>query len=128
MSVGGHGGDGCAAAECDLAQRQLRCHHTPDLTLNLGANYEVGDFSFVVNYYYNDGWSATPDNRVNNDAYNLLSLSVNWLHRASGLNVSLWCKNLTDDHYFQQLGASNFSDNGVQGMPRMYGVTLGFEF
>lgn len=104
----------------------------PDWTANLGVSYEIptaaGDLTLSANFYRNDGWAADPDNRVQQDAYDLLDASVSWLSPSKVLSVSLWGKNLTDEFYFQQLGATNFSDNGVQAAPRTYGVTFGAHF
>jgi len=110
----------------------MRLQNVPDWTANLGASYEiptaVGDFTLFANYYRNDGWPADPDNRVKQEAYTLLDASVAWRSTNKVLTVSLWGKNLTDEFYFQQLGASNFSDNGVQAAPRTYGATFGVHF
>jgi iron complex outermembrane receptor protein len=109
-----------------------RLQNVPDWTANLGASYDVptsvGDITFSGNYYHNDGWAADPDNRVNQEAYGLLDGSVSWQSSNEKLSLSLWGKNLTDEFYFQQLGASNFADNGVQAAPRTYGVTFGLHF
>ncbi len=114
----------------DASGKKLQ--NVPDWTANLGASYAVptalGDFTFTANYYHNDGWPADADNRVNQEAYDLLDGSVWWQSPNDRLSVSLWGKNLTDEFYFQQLGASNFADNGVQASPRTYGVTVGLHF
>lgn len=110
----------------------MRLQNVPDWTASLGASYDiptaVGDFTLFANYYRNDGWPADPDNRVQQEAYKLLDASVTWRSTNKMLSVSLWGKNLTDEFYFQQLGASNFADNGVQAAPRTYGATFGVHF
>lgn len=109
-----------------------RLQNVPDWTASLGLSYgiptAIGDVTVFANYYRNDGWPADPDNRVNQEAYSLLDASVGWRSSNEKLSVSLWGKNLTDEFYFQQLGASNFSDNGVQAAPRTYGATFGVHF
>jgi iron complex outermembrane receptor protein len=109
-----------------------RLQNVPDWTLSVGAEYEiptsVGSFTFAVNYYHNDGWAADPDNRVQQGAYDLLDSSIAWRSAKERFSLSLWGKNLADEFYFQQLGATNFSDNGVQAAPRTYGVTFGLHF
>jgi iron complex outermembrane receptor protein len=104
-----------------------RLQNVPDWTLSLGASYEIGPVTITGNYYHNDGWAADPDNRVRQSAYDLVDASINWAI-GGGASLSIWGKNLTNAFYFQQLGASNFADNGVQASPRTYGVTLGFDF
>ncbi len=114
----------------DASGKKLQ--NVPDWSANVGASYDVstsvGDFTVSANYYHNDGWPADPDNRVEQGAYDLLDGSVMWQSPKDTFSVSLWGKNLTDAFYFQQLGASNFSDNGVQAAPRTYGVTFGVHF
>jgi iron complex outermembrane receptor protein len=109
-----------------------RLQNVPDWTASLGLSYNfptsAGSYTFAANLYRNDGWTADADNRVNQDAYNLLDGSVSWRSRSDKLSISLWGKNLTNAFYFQQLGASNFGDNGVQADLRTYGVTFGVHF
>ncbi len=104
-----------------------RLQNVPDWTLSLGASYEMGPVTISANYYHNDGWPADPDNRLRQKAYDLVDASVNF-DLGGGASVNIWGKNLTNAFYFQQLGASNFADNGVQANPRTYGVTLGYSF
>ncbi|WP_196221826.1 TonB-dependent receptor [Sphingobium sp. CAP-1] len=104
-----------------------RLQNVPDWTLSLGASYEIGPVTITGNYYHNDGWAADPDNRVRQQAYDLVDASIHWAVGGAA-SLSIWGKNLTNTFYFQQLGASNFADNGVQASPRTYGVTLGFDF
>lgn len=104
-----------------------RLQNVPDWTLSAGASYELGPVTVNANYYHNDGWAADPDNRVHQKAYDLVDASINW-SIGGGASLSVWGKNLTNTFYFQQLGASNFADNGVQANPRTYGVTLGYDF
>jgi iron complex outermembrane receptor protein len=114
----------------DASGRRLQ--NVPDWTLSLGAFYDipttVGKVSLSANLYHNDGWAADPDNRATQGAYDLLDASVTWRSLSEKLSISLWGRNLTDEFYFQQLGASNFADNGVQAAPRTYGVTFGIHF
>ncbi len=109
-----------------------RLQNAPDWTANIGLSYDIptsaGDFTLAANLYHNDGWMADADNRVQQDAYDLLDGSVTWRSPNQSLSISLWGKNLTDEFYFQQLGASNFGDSGVQAAPRTYGVTFGVHF
>jgi iron complex outermembrane receptor protein len=109
-----------------------RLQNVPDWTASVGMFYDIptsaGEISLAANYYYNDGWPADPDNRVQQASYGLLDASATWKSANQTLSLSVWGKNLTDEFYFQQLGASNFADNGVQAAPRTYGVTVGMHF
>ncbi|WP_260928138.1 TonB-dependent receptor [Novosphingobium sp. 9] len=104
-----------------------RLQNVPDWTLSVGASYQIGKVTIAGNYYHNDGWAADPDNRVWQPSYDLVDASITW-KSDKGLSLAVWGKNLTNQFYFQQLGASNFADNGVQANPRTYGVTLGYDF
>jgi iron complex outermembrane receptor protein len=109
-----------------------RLQNVPDWTSSLGASYKlptsVGEVTYSANYYHNDGWPADPDNRVAQESYSLLDGSITWLSPGRKFSASLWGRNLTDEFYFQQLGASNFADNGVQAAARTYGLNFGVHF
>ena len=111
-------------------------HQTPQaprLTLSAGLDYAVdtpiGRAFFAVDYYYNDGFYWEPDNFLRQKSYGLLSARVK-LQPTDHLSVSLWGKNLTDEHYVSQA----VSQEGPAGYPylaappRTYGVTLDLQF
>ncbi|MBM5812853.1 MAG: TonB-dependent receptor [Gammaproteobacteria bacterium] len=43
-------------------------------------------------------------------------------------SVTVWARNLTDKYYWHSTAASNSTATRLNGMPRTYGVTLGYHF
>ncbi|WP_116809988.1 TonB-dependent receptor [Steroidobacter cummioxidans] len=109
-----------------------KLQNTPELTANLGGSLEIptgiGTFTLAANYYYNDGFVATADERVAQGSYSLIDASVTWRDVSQRMYVRLWGNNLSEEFYRTQLSATNSGDNGTPGAPRTYGVTLGMEF
>jgi iron complex outermembrane receptor protein len=109
-----------------------KLQNTPELTGSFGGSLEIptgiGTFTVAANYYYNDGFVATADERVVQDSYSLVDASVTWRDSSERMFVRLWGNNLTEEYYRSQLGATNSGDNGTPGAPRTYGLTLGVEF
>ncbi|MBW4332129.1 TonB-dependent receptor [Stakelama sp. CBK3Z-3] len=108
-----------------------KLQNTPTFTASAGANYDIetgiGRFTLSGNFYHNSGFVGTPDERVVQAAYNLLNASVTW-HLDDKVYITAWGRNLTDEFYRSQIGASNSGDNGYSGPPRTYGVNIGFDF
>ena len=105
----------------------------PKLTLNAGLDYSmdtsIGGFFFAVDYYYNSGFYWEPDNFLRQKSYGLLSGRVKY-QPTERFSISLWGKNLADEHYVSQA----VSQEGPAGYPylaappRTYGVTLDAQF
>ncbi|GAA5063205.1 TonB-dependent receptor [Erythrobacter westpacificensis] len=109
--------------------------YAPEWTANLGANLEVpldtGHLDFALNYHYNDGWFAGPDNILEQPSYHLVNGSIGWQIGDTGPNVGLWVRNLLEEEYYTFLSAGNNPggyNQGIRGAPRTYGITLGYEF
>lgn len=109
-----------------------KLQNTPDITFSIGGSLDlptsIGTFTIAGNYYYNDGFVGTVDERVTQDSYNTADMSLTWRNLSDAFYVRLWGKNLTNAFYRTQIGASNSGDNGTPGTPRTYGLTLGFDF
>jgi iron complex outermembrane receptor protein len=114
----------------DASGNQLQ--NTPEFTGSLGGSLEIpsdiGTFTLAANYYYNDGFVATADERVVQGSYNIVDASVTWRDRDGRMYVRLWGNNLTEEFFRTQLSATNSGDNGTPGAPRTYGATVGVEF
>lgn len=114
----------------DASGNQLQ--NTPKLTATLGGNLEiptsVGSFTLAGNFYYNDGFVGTADERVAQDSYTTIDSSVTWRPNDGNIYVRAWGKNLADSFYRTQLSATNSGDNGTSGVPRTFGLTLGVDF
>lgn len=110
-----------------------KLQNTPEFTASVGGSLDIpttsaGTFVIAGNYYYNDGYVGTTDERVFQGNYSLLDASLTWKLPGDKWSIRVWGKNLTDTHYWSQLGATNSGDNGTSNAPRTYGVTLGFNF
>jgi iron complex outermembrane receptor protein len=109
-----------------------KLQNTPAFTASVGGSLDVptsfGKFTLAGNYYYNDGYVGTTDERVVQGHYNTVDASLTYHLPSEHAFVRLWGKNLTDEFYRTQIGATNSGDNGTNAAPRTYGATLGFEF
>lgn len=114
----------------DASGNQLQ--NTPEMTASFGGSLDlptgVGTFTLAANYYYNDGFVATADERVVQDSYSTVDASVTWRDRNERMYVRLWGSNLAEEFYRTQLSATNSGDNGTPGAPRTYGLTVGVDF
>ena len=59
-----------------------------------------GDLQFNVNYYYNDGFSWTPDNSLRQSSYVILNGDISYsFGDIKQYKVRVFGKNLTDSLY-----------------------------
>jgi len=100
----------------------------PEWVLSLGADYEheLGNGDSIgasVKWLYNDGffWEAT--NRLRQESYHLVNASVDY-NTAGGLTLRGFMTNLTDTHYDNGRLFTPVSIIAIDGEPRMYGVSL----
>lgn len=83
---------------------QYEISNTPELTYNLGMNYEfsntLGDFVFNANYYFRDDYAINEfQNLLTQESYGLLNTSINWFSEDGHWTIGLHGKNLTDEEY-----------------------------
>ncbi len=110
-----------------------RLQNTPEFTASIGGSLDIptakaGKFVVSGNFYYNDGFVGTPDERVRQASYTTVDASVTWWVPGDTMFVRAWGRNLTDAYYRTQIGSTNNGDNGTTAAPRTYGATLGFDF
>ena len=104
----------------------------PDLTLNFGFDYqiptEMGDLLISANYYYNDGFFATPDLQFEQESYELVDLSAQLTLPGDQWSVTLWGQNLTESKYYSKFAQQDniFGNSTSPGAPRTYGVRVAF--
>ena len=77
---------------------------TPENTLNLAANYaldtSMGYFNFNANYYYRDDYLLfETSDLIQQDAYGMVNVSVNWESIEGNWYGGIHAKNLTDEEY-----------------------------
>lgn len=122
--------------------------NTPDLTLNLDANYvfetESGYFTFNANYYHRGSYILFEDSDLlKQDSYGLFNLGVRWDSKYNNWYGGLYLKNLTNEKYM--VGGYNFvgvdaNGNYIPGLggdntliayygdPRTAHLTIGYHF
>ncbi|WP_339706394.1 TonB-dependent receptor [uncultured Sphingosinicella sp.] len=109
--------------------------YAPDLSISASVDYSVpvgdGEARFNLNYSYNDGWFAGPDNILRQPSYHLMNGQINYTLPGGAVTVGAWAKNIFKEKYYVFLSAGNNPggyDEGLVGAPRTYGVSLGYKF
>lgn len=123
--------------------------NTPDTTISLSANYvvqsDIGDFVINAGYYHRGDYLLFETNDLlEQEAYGLLNLSINWQSVKGDWYASLHGKNLSDEEYL--VGGYDFvggiADDGsflpglggdvtligYYGDPRTVHLTVGYRF
>jgi iron complex outermembrane receptor protein len=127
-------GGGRVAGSGNLAGNRLA--YTPDYTLSMGATYTlpIGEDSLIFNadYAYNDGWYfGADDSDLRQKGYSLLNSQITWKLAKSGLEASIWGKNLTNTVYATFFATAN-NPEGYSARqlapPRTYGIALNYRF
>lgn len=103
-----------------------RLVQSPETTATLSANYRFGAFEADISYYYNSGQFFEPDNRVEQNAYGLLSAQLAYAF-SEDLRLRLWGRNLLEEEYM--IGySSSVTDVMSAGAPRTIGVALDWTY
>ncbi|HIP50972.1 MAG TPA: TonB-dependent receptor [Campylobacterales bacterium] len=108
---------------------------SPKYQYNIGMNYGFTDeLALDINVEGKDAYYFSNKHNNKSDSYNLLNSSLNYNDGEFG--VSLWARNLTDEDY--QTRGFSFGNNPSksyatetftqQGMPRTFGVTVGYDY
>jgi iron complex outermembrane recepter protein len=91
-----------------------------------------GNFFLALDSYFRSEFSssASPSKYLNIDGYALLNGRVGF-RASNGFSILVWCRNLTNKNYFEQLlpaagSAGHYA--AVLGDPRTYGTTLRYTF
>jgi len=91
-----------------------------------------GELTALVTYTYRDETYQSNENYELNKFNNkeILDANVTWYSPHERWNVQVWGKNLTDEvfHLHRIDGPSGESPSSIYGMPRHYGLTLGYRF
>ena len=102
--------------------------YAPEYTYNIGAEYvhETGYFTRLdllgVGEFYTNAKNTT---KV--DSYEVVNLRVG--RRMDSWDVSVWCKNLLDRHYYKDVGTYIAGDKiASDGAPRSIGLNLTYRF
>ncbi len=113
--------------------------NTPELTVNLGANYtlvaDIGDFVFTANASYRGETQifeiATPG--LDEDAYTIVNVGVSYYHSDGNWSASLQARNIFDEQ--ARIAGYNFASLGLEEVivgyyndPATVALTVKYEF
>jgi iron complex outermembrane receptor protein len=119
-----------SAATVDASGNPL--NRAPTFTGNITAQYKMeafgGEVTGSVTAYHNSGFSWDAANRLRQPAYNTLAANLRWRARGTGLEVSVYGRNLTKELYSDNLAESAGGDLISYAQPRTFGVKLGYSF
>jgi iron complex outermembrane recepter protein len=104
----------------------------PKLTSTVGFDWKylitAGSVTGSGTWYHTDKFYFDATNTASTGPYDLLNASVTYRSLGDRWNASLWGKNLGDTRYLSTSLVSEFGRVDSYGIPRTYGVTLGFKF
>jgi iron complex outermembrane receptor protein len=107
---------------------------TPNTTLSMAADLPVelgfGQVDLHVDYAWKDDVSFVYDkvSPARQEAYGLWNAMIKTSFVATGVEVSLWGRNLADMRYFTRALNSEVYASAVPGDPRTYGVSIAYRF
>jgi iron complex outermembrane receptor protein len=97
---------------------------SPDWTLTLSADYQkefaTGKLLLSANLYHSDKFFFEVGNRVRQPAYTTLGARAGWEFGQSGVRLTVWGKNLTDETIIEGAFITRAAD-GLGYMPRPFG-------
>jgi len=105
-----------------------------DFVGNVAIDYTVplvaGSLDLNANVYYNSGFYFTPDDNTRQGAYAQTSASGTWTAPGGHLTLAAWGKNLANKRVstYEAENSANGSAAAIYLAPRLYGVTVGYEF
>jgi iron complex outermembrane receptor protein len=107
-------------------------NRAPKFTGNITAEYKTaafgGEAAVSVTAYHNSGFSWDAANRLRQPHYNTLAANLRWRSTGTGLEVSVYGRNLTKAIYADNLSESAGGDLIGYTEPRTFGVKLGYSF
>ncbi|VWX50606.1 TonB-dependent receptor [Novosphingobium sp. 9U] len=116
---------------CTFNASGNRMIRSPKWTLNLNVDYSVpvsfGELGFHANYYHNDGFYWETSNRVRQAPYDIINGDIS-LKLESGVELSVFAKNITNEKYYSSVNESGVGDVATPQAPRIYGVSLEYRF
>jgi iron complex outermembrane receptor protein len=106
--------------------------YTPTISWNLGGDYKwevpAGAITVNANYFRSGSFYGAPDNVAVQNAYGIVNASVMWSDREDHLRLGVYGRNLSNTVYATSLSESTPGETISLGLPRMYGVTIGYKF
>jgi iron complex outermembrane receptor protein len=101
--------------------------NVPEYTYNLGVQYRhLSGFFGRVDWQGIGPLYSDTKNSAKENGYQLVNLRLGF--ESEKYDIQVWCKNLFDEEYLQVRFASADEHTGVDGQPRMFGVTMTYRF
>ncbi len=95
---------------------------------SLPLSADLGAFNIAATYSYTDEISVGPGRPIIDD-YDIVNVNANWNSvLGSPLDLALFVTNATDEEYVINEGSQSLGANRRVGLPRMYGMTLRYNF
>tara|TARA_B110000503_G_scaffold59662_1_gene95071 strand:+ start:1479 stop:3767 length:2289 start_codon:yes stop_codon:yes gene_type:complete len=117
------------------AAADLKFERVPEVTYNLMANYFVplsngSELDFRISYYHTDESynDALNTKSIESNSYGLLDLSVSYTFAESGLKLTLFGKNVTNEKYHDFALDNVLTSLTWGGTPDTYGLRLAYSF
>jgi len=105
---------------------------SPDWTGNLALDYTVealnGQVNLHGNLYFSSKLYFDAANNNVQDSYQLLNLRATWSSADTHFSVSLFGNNITDEKYITQVLPNGYGTGVSWGSPRMYGISLTYDY
>lgn len=104
----------------------------PEFTYTVSANYrqhtDLGELNYNIAYYYNDGFFWEPDNRTEQESYDVLNAEVALTTKDENWRFRLFGRNLLDSEYSYYSQQSSFGDFVAAAPPLTFGVEVEYRF
>lgn len=104
----------------------------PEWTISNTINYEWpilgGEASANLVWTYNSGFFFEADNRVDQDAFNMVNGELAYAPDGAHWRVRLFGANLLDEVVIQQISAGTVGDQSSYAPPRTYGIGVDWRF
>jgi len=117
------------------AAAALKFERVPELTYNIMANYfqplsNGAELDFRLAYSYTDDFTndALGTRAIITDSYGLLDASVSYTFARSGLKLTVFGKNITDEDYHDFALDNALTSLTWGGVPDTYGLRLTYSF
>jgi len=117
------------------AAAALKFERVPELTYNIMANYfqplaNGAELDFRLSYSYTDDFTnnALMTEAIKTDSYGLLDASVSYTFAQSGLKLTVFGKNITDEDYHDFALDNVLTSLTWGGVPDTYGLRLTYSF
>lgn len=114
----------------DLAGKEMT--RAPKFTSNLSVNYlqalSGGELNYNLSYYYNGGFYWEPDNRTEQDSYDVLNAELSYTTNDEAWKFRVYGRNILDGEYSYYSQQSTYGDFVSAAPPATYGVAVQYRF